>query len=471
MSGSGNLELSNSSRNKQVSGKCSVASSSKKLLPYTFKRLMSLDHAKFGKETALQVGSFLLKLAALEVVRKISKARCPFLWQAVQGLYLLTYPPFRFLQRWKPFRFLIEGSQKMSRPLLFLSIATVFTDQYDEYNEASNIVEPVDTSMMDESPDGLVSASSETAEETGEIVEPESWLSHLKGELQKQGIVIPERIDEDELQRFYAAANNDFLCFVSSIKKTIQWREAYRILSKEELEAWSHLVFWHGFDVKLRPCLIIRLGCACLSLDNSQRPRFAQAVVSQVEYGIMNLVNKDDPRITVVLDCERISALRFPMKMMKYCSTLMQDHYPNRLASLLVIRLPPVVRLLAQTFIQLLKPVTRQKLHIEGDKYIKILSEHLQTIPLLLGGCCRCAQCSALTARHTCQSIIDSNEDLQPSDSSIEVVDNSYMLDQLSYSGHCDKVLRTAILSILMLWIVIALIAGIHDSEQYSLFP
>uniref|UniRef100_A0A5K1D383 Uncharacterized protein n=6 Tax=Nymphaea colorata TaxID=210225 RepID=A0A5K1D383_9MAGN len=119
----------------------------------------------------------------------------------------------------------------------------------------------------------------------------------------------------------------------------------------------------------------------------------------------------------------------------------------------------------------MLKPVTRQKLHIEGDKYIKILSEHLQTIPLLLGGCCRCAQCSALTARHTCQSIIDSNEDLQPSDSSVEVVDNSYMLDQLSYSGHCDKVLRTAILSILMLWVVIALIAGIYDPEQYSLLP
>lgn len=74
--------------------------------------------------------------------------------------------------------------------------------------------------------------------------------------------------------------------------------------------------------------------------------------VSQVEYGIMTLVNKDDPRISVVLDCERISTLRFPMKMMKYCSTLMQDHYPNRLASLTVIRLPPVVRVLAQTFIQ-----------------------------------------------------------------------------------------------------------------------
>ncbi|CAN6472295.1 unnamed protein product [Victoria cruziana] len=471
MSGAGNLELSNSSRNKQVSWKCFVTSPSKQLLPYTFKRLMSLDHARFGKETALQVGIFLLKLAALEVIRKISKAGCPFLWQAMQGSYILTYPPFQFLRRWKPFCFLIEGSQKMSRPLLFLSIATILTDQHGDYNEASNIMEPVDTSMTDESPDGEASASSRTTEVSGEIVEPGNWLSHLKGELQKQGIVIPERIDEDELERFYAAANNDFLCFVSSIKKTIQWRETYLILSKEELEEWSHLVFWHGCDVNLRPCLIIRLGCACLSLDNSQRPRFAQAVVSQVEYGIMTLVNKDDPRISVVLDCERISTLRFPMKMMKYCSTLMQDHYPNRLASLTVIRLPPVVRVLAQTFIQILKPVTRKKLHIEGDKYIKILSEHLETVPLLLGGCCRCAQCSAIANGHAPQYIVDSNEDLQPTDSTVEVIDNSYILDDSSYSGHCDKVLRTAILSVLMLWVFLALIAGIYDPEPYNLLP
>lgn len=38
------------------------------------------------------------------------------------------------------------------------------------------------------------------------------------------------------------------------------------------------MVFWHGCDIKLRPCLIVRLGLACSTLAYHDRPRFAQAV-------------------------------------------------------------------------------------------------------------------------------------------------------------------------------------------------
>lgn len=86
------------------------------------------------------------------------------------------------------------------------------------------------------------------------------------------------RINEDELRRFYIAANGDFSCLLSSIKKTIQWRENYRIFSEKELKLWSNLVFWHGFDMNRRPCLIVRLGLACLTLSSNERARFAQAV-------------------------------------------------------------------------------------------------------------------------------------------------------------------------------------------------
>ena len=41
---------------------------------------------------------------------------------------------------------------------------------------------------------------------------------------------------------------------------------------------WSNLVFWHGFDVKQQPCLVVRLGLASISLPPSDRPRFAQAI-------------------------------------------------------------------------------------------------------------------------------------------------------------------------------------------------
>lgn len=67
-------------------------------------------------------------------------------------------------------------------------------------------------------------------------------------------------------------------CLILAIKKTLRWRETYKILSLEELEMWSRLVYWHGYDMKLRPCLIVRLGLACSSLASSDRPRFAQAI-------------------------------------------------------------------------------------------------------------------------------------------------------------------------------------------------
>lgn len=41
---------------------------------------------------------------------------------------------------------------------------------------------------------------------------------------------------------------------------------------------WSNMVFWHGCDVKHRPCLIVRIGLACSRLPPPDRPHFAQAV-------------------------------------------------------------------------------------------------------------------------------------------------------------------------------------------------
>jgi len=74
--------------------------------------------------------------------------------------------------------------------------------------------------------------------------------------------------------------------------------------------------------------------------------------VSQVEYGVLHLVDADNPQIAVLVDCEGLSPLRIPMKMMRSCSSLLQDYFPNRLGCLFVIRLPAIVRVIAQTFIQ-----------------------------------------------------------------------------------------------------------------------
>ena len=86
------------------------------------------------------------------------------------------------------------------------------------------------------------------------------------------------RLGDDELHRYYAAVNGDFSKLVSSVKKTIDWRQSYKLFPPHELEAYSHLVFWHGHDSERRPCLIIRLGLACSNLQSDDRPLFIKAV-------------------------------------------------------------------------------------------------------------------------------------------------------------------------------------------------
>lgn len=104
--------------------------------------------------------------------------------------------------------------------------------------------------------------------------------------------MICSRLDEDELFRFYAATNGEFPKFVASVKKTLRWRQTYTMLSPHELEDWSCFVFWHGYDVKRRPCLIIRLGLACSNLSSSNKPFFAKAVGEySVSKHLRNLVH------------------------------------------------------------------------------------------------------------------------------------------------------------------------------------
>ncbi|RVW57041.1 hypothetical protein CK203_070498 [Vitis vinifera] len=390
----------------------------------------------------------------------------------------------------------------LSRPLLVLSIATAFSDQSECTDETSDgssgshgnndsheCSEPephAEPSSLHSAPDTRHKCHDFTGHECFHAlcrifdVDPQSiasekWLQQLYKELERQGISLPERINEDELHRFYTAVNGDFSCLLLSIKKTIYWRKTYHILSAEELEMWSNMVFWHGFDMKHRPCLIVRLGLACFILPSHDRPRFAQAVaylnderlqtaVSQIEHGVLHLVDTENPQITILLDCEGLSPLRFPMQIMRSCSSLLQDHFPNRLGCLFVIRLPPVVRVVAQTFIQVLKPITRQKLRFEGEMYLKVLSEHLQTLPSYLGGKCACIKCSKLNNMHQ-PSTDEETSNVEPITDSSDDEDLSYLTYQIDdqMNDTCDQVLRTAVMGVLMFWVLMAVMAGLPD--------
>lgn len=442
-----------------------VASSPGHISPKTFKHISPPKPLSLRRGPTREIAFFLLKVAALEAVRRLSRARCPFVWRAVQAFQCLCYPPFKWIQRWTPLRILVKGAQNVSRPLLFLSITTAFSDHFENCKKTSDSADDAESHC--ESPSRPSTSDIRNFDESPKDTLSESWLVQLYIELEKQGITLPERIDEDELHRFYTASNGDISCLLSSLKRTIRWRETYNILSSQELEMWSHLVFWHGFDVMLRPCLVIRLGLACSILMPQNRPCFVQAVVSQVEQGVLHLVNEENPRITVLVDCEGLSPLKFPMQMMRSCSTLVQDHYPDRLGTLFVIRLPSVVRVIAQTFFQVLKPTTRQKLRVEGGTYLKVLSEFLQTVPAFLGGNCTCSHCRRLVAGNSLgrmEDMIRSRHHRNVSDDDADV--NGYTTTDLAMNDNCDHVLRAVIVLFLMLLIVISFFAGMNDSES-----
>ncbi|KAK9075812.1 hypothetical protein SSX86_004141 [Deinandra increscens subsp. villosa] len=454
--------------------------SSFKSLSHTLskKKTILFNNGKIRKSVVVDVALFLLKVGALETVRRLSKARCPFVWSGLQALQVFCYPPLKWLQRWDPFRNLIKGAQILSRPLLVLSIATTFSNQSEQNNFDSDDIENSDRrsdhDAVPESHPQLPSTQSTIDvrhDDEAQLNQTSTnWLLDLYRELDNQGVRLPERINKDELFRFHSAANGDFSYLLTLVKKSINWRETYRILSEEELEMWSDLVFWHGSDVKNRPCLIIRL-VACISLPPSERPRFAQAIISQVEHGILRLVDAENPHITVLVDCEGLS-LRIPMQLLRSCSLTLQENYPNRLGCLFVIRLPPVGRVIAQTFIQVLRPATREKLKIVGRMYKNTLSEYLQTFPSYLGGECACSRCSKLSNTYMQLPQFDettSSRQLNADGEGFQRFGPNYELRDANEG--CERVLRSAVVGILIVWVLIAFIAGITDPETRPSLP
>lgn len=455
--------LSNFAREK-VPKTSLVASARSGVIPYgALRHVVPLKQLR-GRHMD-QIAVFLLKVAALEAVRRLSKVTCPVVWRVVQALQVLGFPPFKWIQRWGPLGIIVKAVQTFARPFLCVSIAAAFFQHSDTSDGEDNNVDDhrADLESPNEPSKSDMGKSNES-EYTSKNVVSENWLQTIPKELEKEGISLPERINADELRSFYIATKGDRSSFLSSVKRTIRWRETYRLLSSEELENWSTLVFWHGCDVMHRPCLIIRLGFACSTLPYHERRRFSQAVVSQIEYGVLHLVNEADPRITVLMDCEGLTPMRFPMQMMKSCATILQDHYPNRLAILFIVRLPAVSRLITQTFMKVLKPSTRKKLRIEGETYLKVLSELLQAVPAFLGGECACSKCLHLAGKTSNLVIKDTSMPEATDDLRYyEPSGNDFPVAQTMPTSNCKCYLRAAVLGILLLCILIAFMAGIYD--------
>ncbi|KAG0630944.1 hypothetical protein M758_1G215400 [Ceratodon purpureus] len=417
------------------------------------------------KRTAGSVLVFCGKLAALEVLRRGTQARCRLVWWALQGLSVSGAPGLGWLRRWAPFRALADASESFSKPMIFLSLTTVVVSAYNEAREKK-------TSDVSDKDPGVHLAVVDTG--TGEIEEEilvvdkqvATSVAPMREELSKHGVIVPERVADDEVRRFWLASKGDTAKFVTMMRRTLEWRQSYDFVPESELRGWSSLVFWHLRDAHDRPILIIRLGPACNGLTPAQRPQFAQAVISQVEYGIQNLLTMDDPRLTVVMDCQGTTAFGFPVKMLKSCVALVQEHYPMRLASLFVVNAPPLVHAVANAIIQMLRPATREKIRVEGDQYAEVLAKSfggLDTLPAVLGGTCSCANCVASEEKVSAKvSLMDSlaNSEAKQPEYHVEVPKKTMHDVVLSARNPHLPLLRVIILCLVGLWIVIAMLSG-----------
>lgn len=460
---------------------CLVASATKHFSAKTLRCITKVKQSVQTSGAAGDVVIFLATTAVLEVVRRLSKARCPFIWHGLQALQVLCYPPFKWIQKWAPLKPLVGQLQKLSRPMLLLSIATVFS------NESSSTGETTPNDYHD----SQAYPQARSHDEVQDDGYPERWLLELHKQLREEGISVPARLNDDELRQFYVATNGDFARLLSSVKKTIKWRQSYTFLSPEELEAWSPFIFWHGHDAKQRPCLFIRLGLACSNLRTTGRSLLIKAVVSQIEHGILRLVNVEHPQITVLMDCEGLSPLGFPIHMMRCCAMLLQDHYPNRLSSLIIVRLPQVAQIIMQTFFQVLKPATRQKVRIIGRKHLEFLSNHLDSIPPFLGGNCSCSKCSnqnnvegksdettrtELTPDHVKRSEtpdhVNKSDEVSQTEPTPDQVKDSLDFNHHDVSNtnvYKEELIKTLIIGILMVWIFTAVIVAMHYQERLPL--
>lgn len=103
-------EVANIINNKSTSKRCFIASSPKSGLQNPTRNTVPFNHIRMSG-TASDAALFLIKVAALETLRRFSKARCPVVWCGIQVLQALCYPPLKWIQRWAPFKGLISSMQ------------------------------------------------------------------------------------------------------------------------------------------------------------------------------------------------------------------------------------------------------------------------------------------------------------------------------------------------------------------------
>ena len=95
-------EMSTSLPNKKTKTWSLVASSSKPIEEKMIKRMIPVKYLGLEEGHFSRIVLFLLKVAALEFVRRVSEVKCSFIWKVLEGLQVLGYLPHKWLRRLAP---------------------------------------------------------------------------------------------------------------------------------------------------------------------------------------------------------------------------------------------------------------------------------------------------------------------------------------------------------------------------------
>lgn len=101
--------------------------------------------------------------------------------------------------------------------------------------------------------------------------------------------------------------------------------------------------------------------------------------------------------------------------------------------------------------------------------YAKVLADHLQEVPLFLGGRCECQECMKLDLSSHIDNEATGSESLASLASLASCNEPDVEQDvevEMPWSATCVHVIRTTIIGLLLFWILMAFISVLYDSDN-----
>lgn len=219
----------------------------------------------------------------------------------------------------------------------------------------------------------------ETAEEFAALYGPE--MKEMRRILDSCEIELPDRFSSSnaELFRFARAcgildaetAEEKGVCIEKAVKRLVNTSESlssFEIMKETRLKKWERLVSWRGTDVHGCPILVVRLGRALqLCTKSEQLIRFAQAIKTQIEIGVVERTVGSSERIVCVVDCREVTAWD-AISNSRQISTLAKDvvsflalNYPERLEKVYLLDAALLSRMISSSVLSSLQQVTKDK--------------------------------------------------------------------------------------------------------------